>query len=616
MLSLFLIGAISIAAYSNSFQGVFTFDDHRNIVDNYYMKVDSLSLGELATASASGPSSHRWIPNLTFAMNYYFHGMDVWGYHLVNLAVHIVTAFGLFYLTQNILRLPVFSGRYGRGREIAFVVAVLWAVHPVQTNAVTYIVQRMTSMAAMFYILSLLCYVAGRRHGSTQFRYGLYSLSFLCGIMAIFSKENAVMLPLAVLALELFFLRGSILSWVEKKHAIYLVLAGCAVLAPVWFFMGPNPVEPIMAGYNSRYFTMGERLLTESRVVIHYLSLLGLPLPSRLNLNYDFPLSTGLLSPPQTLGALFAIAGLSWAVFYLFRRDRLLSFAILWFLGNLLIESSFIALEIVFEHRLYLPSMFVILAFVSLIYRSAANRISLVRAAFAVVAVFFVIVTWQRNALWSDPVSLWSDVVAKSPKLARANYALGVSLERAGNHQAAEDFLLRAVALDPEDSTVYFNLAFFYEERNEFSAAINALRTALKKKKPFPGRIYGSLSRVYRKAGDHVRALQTAALALDYEPQNLDALLSRGIALEALGRHVEALEVYRQAYDSGLRSADFYNNWGVTCYSLGQLDQAVAYFKIALGFDPEHKETHYNLGIAYGSMGLLEEARREMRLGM
>lgn len=615
--ALCFIGVISTVAYSNSFQGVLTFDDRHNIIENYYLKIDSLSPVDLIAAATQGPSGHRWVPNFSFALNYYFHKLDVWGYHLVNLVVHIVTACGLYLLAQRILLLPVLASRYGRrAAEVAFVAAVLWAVHPVQTNAVTYIVQRMTSMAAMFYVYSLLFYVVGRRRKQASTRFAFYLSSLLCGVLAVFSKENAVTLPLAILAIEVFFMRQAAWSWGDKKHIVYLVLAGCALLVPVWFFLGINPVSPIMAGYEARSFTLGERLLTEARVLLHYLSLLALPLPSRLNLNYDFPLSTGLFSPPQTVGALLVLGSLWWAVLYLFKRDRLLSFAILWFLGNLVIESSFIALELVFEHRLYLPSMFVSLAFIALLYRLAAERRYIVRGTVVVVGVIFVLLTWQRNELWGDQVRLWTDVVAKSPQLARAHYGLGVSYQEAGDYQAAEESLLKAVALAPEDSTVYFNLAILYEKQNNFEAAIKALRTALVKKNAFIDMVYAGLSRVYRKAGDYPRAMQAVDLALKYGPGNPEALLSKGIVLEALGRHAEAMTVYQRAFDSGLRSADFYNNWGMTCYSLGLLDQAVAYFKVALEFDPDHKETHYNLGIAYGNMGLLEKARQEMRLGM
>ncbi|HHO47296.1 MAG TPA: hypothetical protein ENN06_02390, partial [Desulfobacteraceae bacterium] len=379
-----IIIAVLSAAYANSFQGVFAFDDFSNIVDNRFLAKPDFSPAALKNAATREGASHRWIPNLSFAANYALHGRDVAGYHLVNLAVHIATALSLYFLFLATLRSPALRGRITHASEIAFLAALLWAVHPVQTNGVTYIVQRMTSMCALFYISSLLLYVRARLAGTGSPSVFLcYALSLLLGGLALLSKENAASLPFMILAYEFFFLREGntapdlrkIVAW---STGALLVLAAVSVA-----YLGQDLLSAIARGYEARDFTMGERLLTQPRVIFLYLGLLALPLPARLNLNHDVAVSHGFFSPPQTFFAVIGLAILAACVFFLYRRNRLLSFGLLWFLATLVIESSVIPLEMVYEHRLYLPSTMLFLSLTTLGYQAGRSpgRLQAVRIA-------------------------------------------------------------------------------------------------------------------------------------------------------------------------------------------------------------------------------------------
>ncbi|MDX1777172.1 MAG: hypothetical protein R3297_11365, partial [Desulfobulbales bacterium] len=138
--------------YSNTYDVPFIFDDFHNIVNNPFVTSDDLSWKTFKRLTFASPSRWRWLPNITFGLNYHVGGLDVSGFHLVNIAIHVMTAFFLYLLARLTLELPVMAGRYAKTTEIALAAALLWAVHPLQTNGVTYIVQRMTSMAAMFSI--------------------------------------------------------------------------------------------------------------------------------------------------------------------------------------------------------------------------------------------------------------------------------------------------------------------------------------------------------------------------------------------------------------------------------------------------------------------------------
>jgi len=240
--------------------------------------------------------------------------------------------------------------------KVSLFAALLFICHPIQTQSVTYIVQRMTSMAGMFYLLSFVLYIQGRLSpGYPRFIYfGGMVLSYLLGV---FSKENAAILPFFIALYEFYFFQKGELTPRNKKTVLGLVLS-LLILGGIGFFIwGQRYIQVTIEGYQTRTFTMAERVLTQSRIVLYYLTLLIYPYPSRLNLDYDFPISRSILDPPTTLISILIIAGLIGYSIWTAKKRPLLSFFILWYFGNLLIESSIFPLEMVFEHRLYLPSI-------------------------------------------------------------------------------------------------------------------------------------------------------------------------------------------------------------------------------------------------------------------
>jgi tetratricopeptide (TPR) repeat protein len=315
----------------------------------------------------------------------------------------------------------------------------------------------MNSMAALFYLLALFAYVRGRLAGRWGVRLGWFGGAAGAGLLAFWSKEIALTLPVFIVLYEWYFLQDLKCGWL-KKHGL---LVGCGigllVAAAFFFYYGRDPFTGLLAGYAGRDFTLVERLLTETRVVIFYLSLLFFPWPGRLNLDHDFAISQSLLAPPNTILALAALVMLLAAAVFLARRQRLLSFGLIWFLGNLAIESTVVPLEISFDHRLYLPAMLLILALVAFWHENLSGNYGKL---LAVVAVALVLTFWthQRNRIWANPVSLWSDCAAKSPAKARVHGNLGVALKRAGRLAEAEDHFLETIRLDPTFFEAYNNL--------------------------------------------------------------------------------------------------------------------------------------------------------------
>lgn len=454
-LKVLLLALITAAVYSNTLNNQFVFDDSR-IYLNPHIRLSTLDLDGLANAWQESEPRSRPLVNTSFAINYFFHQYQVQGYHLVNIAIHIITGIFLFLLIKTTLSLPALAGKYQWG-WLPFLSALIWLVHPVQTQSVTYTIQRMNSMAAMFYVIALLAYVRGRLSGHLWRKILLFGLAIMGWLLALWSKEIAVTLPLFVCLYDWYFIQDLECGWLKKYGLLIGGVFCLLLLATLLFYFGNDPFSSLLAGYGSRDFTLGERLLTEIRVVIFYLSLLVLPLPSRLNLDHDFAISQSLFAPINTILSLAALCLLLGLVVYLARRQRLLSFGILWFFGHLVIESTFVPLEIIFDHRLYLPSMILIpagLVFWRECLPDSSGRILLV-AALVLVLSFW---TYQRNRAWADPVALWSDCTQKSPDKARNHSNLGVALKRAGRLAEAESHFLTTVRLDPSFFEAYNNL--------------------------------------------------------------------------------------------------------------------------------------------------------------
>ncbi|MHB8766516.1 MAG: hypothetical protein ACYDA8_19570, partial [Deferrisomatales bacterium] len=335
------------AVYWKSLPFSFQYDDFRNIAYNPALEVHSLSPGELlgVTGQTMYVGGNRPLAYMTFAVNRYLGGDDPWGYRLVNVGIHAAAAALVFLLA---CRLSVLAGGVPRPGW-AWAAAAWWALHPVQTSTVVYVVQRMTSLATLFYLGGLLAYLRGRCRRQPWWFAPAAALFYL----GCQTKEIAFAFPAALVLAELaFFPTARRLLARRPWLAAAVPLAGVAALA--W------ALQRYRGGYAEYPFTWQQRLLTELRVVAHYLGLLAVPHPSRLVADYNWSVSTGLWSPATTLAALvlhlWLLAAGTWALV----RRPLYGFALVAFYLHLVIESSVIPLDLVFEHRLYLPSAFLI----------------------------------------------------------------------------------------------------------------------------------------------------------------------------------------------------------------------------------------------------------------
>ena len=365
-----LIAGVALAAYSNTFQVPFQFDDRPNITQNPGLQIHILTWDRLERlVQNTYKESLRIFSSFTLALNYYFGGFNVFGYHLVNFLIHVGTGIILYWFLILTFNLPSLKERYGDvSYRVALFASLIFISHPVQTESVTYIVQRMTSLGGMFYLLSMVLYVKGRLSSGKGRLFYFVGLGFSY-LFGIFSKENVALLPLFIALYEFFFFQNLDLSPKNRK-ALFSLIGILVILGASGFILwGERYISVVVEGYRYRTFTMSERVLTQFRVVLYYLTLLMYPHPARLNLDYDFSLSRTVLDPPATLLSILIVLGLIGYSFRAARKRPVLSFGILWYFGNLVIESSIFPLEMVFEHRLYLPAIGPFLLFSLLVVR-------------------------------------------------------------------------------------------------------------------------------------------------------------------------------------------------------------------------------------------------------
>lgn len=501
MLYLFCLFVLGFALYSHILKSPFVLDDADNITRNAHIRMTEISWDALKDAAFKSLRQHRPLANVTFALNYYLGGYNTFGYHIFNILIHLACGAIVFFLFRITLRLdgPAIKRRWISVDHIAFFGAVLWLVHPLQIQAVTYIVQRMTALMALFYLLSLLFYAKARYRqtrfsrlaiegslaqagatpaGTLNFKtLALYIGALICGLLSAGSKENAAMLPCFIFLYEWFFIQNLDIGWLKRRSGVILLIV-VLLGATAYFVFDGHPIEKLLMRYDGRDFSMTQRVLTQFRVVLFYISLMLFPHPSRLNLDHDFSLSRGLLTPVDTLPAMMCVVGLLVMSAWIARRERLVSFAILWFLGNLLIESSIIPLELVFEHRLYLPSVFLLLAFVMLCVRGMAFR-KVVVVILGAICVILAAWTYERNTLWRDTITLYRDCVQKSPDKARPHILLGTALMRAGRYRQSIVQFRNALAIDPTIIQLHNNMGISLVSLGDYEAGIAHFKKAL-----------------------------------------------------------------------------------------------------------------------------------------
>jgi tetratricopeptide (TPR) repeat protein len=594
--------------YGNSLKAEWHLDDYANILYNTNLQIENFAPSTLYRAIrmpyTSGERISRPLARLSFALNWYWHGHDLSGYHLFNICVHLLAAV-LLYLTilELLSQSPVLKNRYVGNRQfIALLATVLWAANPIQTQAITYIVQRMASMAAMFFILAFYLYLRGRASATKKQRSLCWLSAGAAFIAAMASKENTALLPLAVILTEVVFFQDLGRPEIRRR---WLWIAGIAVIA---FFIGTSllflkgDLSTILKGYDVRPFTPIERMLTQPRVLWLYISLLFYPTPSRLTPEHEIDISTNLIQPWTTLPAILGLISLVAVSIMVMRRRPLLSFAILFFLLNHAIESSFIPLELVFEHRNYLPSMFFFLpvaaGFKQLLdyYRDRRKSMYAILVGFGILLmVGWGMGTHIRNMDWSTEETLWRDAISKAPKSYRPihNLAWGY-FERTGQLDKAYKLYQNAYDLQMHTrmhaALPLNNMANIHFIRGEYPQAAELWQKALSYAPQNPDYIY-RYAQTLTRIGHYDQAMVYADRLIEIGKHQSDAKSLEGRLLLLQNQPQKALSILREVYRRTPQHPLSSYRLALTFVALGHYTQAEVLLRQALGLDPENLGT-------------------------
>ncbi len=575
---LMLVGAAFHSALDNDFH----FDDEESITRHGPVRIQRLTGAALWRAASESFIPTRPLPSATFAVDWWRGNGSPGPFQWTNLCLHAANS--LLVLGLFVLVMRTVLGVSAMAIWPSFFGAALWSVHPIQVQAVTYVVQRMAELSALGTIGAVGCYLLARRPNGSRLWFVMAGFFALIGIL---SKENAWVTPVLILLAEYTVVRHGQKLFQRRSDFAVMGFFGAAAAYLVFDLLAHGMVTrwaEVYTGYDGRGFSLKERLLTQPRVILFHFSQLLWPLPGRFSPEHDFELSRHLLQPLSTIFALLA------AVFWLGvgvalalkRNARAIGFFMLWVPCTLVIESTVIPLEMVFEHRMYLPLVGVF----GLISLAAAyvmsrwwSRSGWVRLAgsllFASVLAGLIASTNKVVPNWRNSLSLYRTAVAHAPGSSRAWGNYGVALLKAGETAEARSALERAIALNSADTKVVENYAVLLMDEGELVKARSLLHGLLRTDRVEPS-VYNHLGELALKSGDYASALGWFYRARDAYPWNPVYYWNiaytherRGECREALANWNEYLTIQHRAEDRVIVSEhilESYHQPGGSCY--------------------------------------------------
>jgi tetratricopeptide (TPR) repeat protein len=661
---LLVISLLGLICYSNTFQASFQWDEDVMIVTNPIVKDFDYFLhpSKAKEQPEYGSFRRRYVSYLTFALNYYFHGLDVKGYHVFNVSIHILNALLVYSFVVLTLRTPYFNGSAIRENSglIALFSGLLFVSHPVQTEAVTYIMQRFASLVAFFYLLSITLYVMWRLSTSRK-SIALYLMCLLSALLAINTKENSLTLPFAIMLYEGFFFKGSKKARILPLIPLFLLLA----VFPIMLADTGMPVEKLLfsqeelvvdesvskSHFSENYVRFKSHgpvyLATQFRVIVTYMRLLLLPVNQ--NIDYDYPVFKSFFNPNVFLSFFFLFGIFALGV-YLFRRSRisnyslrsgkvidpgdrdswihsspvnhyslrLVAFGIFWFFLTLSVESSILPIgNMLVEYRVYLPSVGVFIIFSSLTLALVnANTNPAIRK--IVICIFILIVlvlssaTFARNSVWQTRLSLWADAMSKSPNKARPHLYLGHAYMKNDLIDEAINEYEIVLALDPYEENIHLHLGNAYLKKNLTDKAIKEYKTILTHK-PNDADAHFYLGGAYIKKNLTDKAIKEYKTAITINPDSAIIHYKLGSAYQDKGMLNMAIDQYKTGLELKPGSTTIHYSLGTAYQAKGMLNMAIDQYKAGLKINPDSAEFHIKLGMIYKSRGFLEKSIEHYR---
>ncbi len=602
---------ISFVVYFNALFGDFVYDDISQIVNNPWItnirNIPTIfsksvwSFEELGTSNYYRPMMH-----IVYMLNYHLFGLKPWGFHLVNILFHFGASVLVFLVVRRLLT-EHRDSMCSVYLSPPFIAAMLFASHPIHTEAVTWIAGLPDVAFSFFYLLSFYLYML--------FREGVkrgYLLSILSFSVATLFKEPALTLPIMLIAYDYLLKKSdeTILA-VIKRYMPYVAISGVYLLVRYSALRGFAPLE------SYSYLSTYQFIINVFPLFREYLT--SMLWPFDLNLWHTFhPISSlfeakGMISIVVTV--LFFIGAVA-----AYRKDRVIFFSLFLVVVPLLPVFYIKAIggKPFAERYLYLPSVgfvFLLAIFLSWARENLPRAVRSITIVFIVIGALYTGETITRNNVWQDNFNLWSDTVKKSPDSEIAHHNLGLAYRSKGQLDKAIEEYLTALWLNPKNARVHNNLGAAYASQGQLDRAIAEYQIALRLK-PDDAKAHNNLGVAYRSQGQLDRAIAEYLTALRLSPDYTDAHNNLGLAYRSQGQLDKAIAEYLTALRLKPDLVEAHNNLGVAYASQGQLDRAIAEFQTTLRLKPDLVEAHNNLGRAYASQGQLDRAIAEFQTAL
>ncbi len=583
---IFALILISLLAYANSYQGVFLLDDQIRIVENE--AIHDFSWPWKFLDNVRRPMLH-----FTLALNYKMGGENPFGYHFFNLAVHLIAGLALFGIIRQTCLLPGHRAYFGREiNPFAFMVSVLWLVHPLQTQSVTYVIQRAESMMGMFFFLGLYAAIRYFRNSRVLWAVAAGIASLLSGL----TKEVAVVLPIIILFYDRAFISSSWKKCLKKNNVIYFGLS-ITWLAMGYLLMTAHPVEVApSAGIGYKGITSWQYALNQPRVILHYLRLAAWPHP----LVFDY----GWL-PAENVGEmiapLLAVLCLIGIFISFYKHYPVTGFLGISFFIVLMPSSSFIPLkDLAFEQRMYL-SLAPFLALVSSGIFTVLKKVTkegASRKALLLICVFGLsgvlgFLTFQRNKDYHSGLVMWQDTAEKRPLNPRALNNYGLYLFNKGETKRAMALFRKSLQFNP-DAKAHTDFGSYLLKEGKTEEGLAYLQKAIT--------LDDGYADAYMNVGAALAGRKRLAQAIPYylkvialEPDYAAAYNNLGAVLADLGRYQEAITYYQKAIKLGFERGGVYHNLGVASAMTGKPYEAIEAIEQALRLRPDLEQARRHL---------------------
>ncbi len=635
-----VFGLIIIAFGFILYSGIF--DNSSHFDDAFWQKHGAIK--DLSEPGAIfGINPLRSVIFFSLAIQYSLHGFELSWYYLFNILVHIINSLLVYSLVVSTLSTPLIKDKGWRehAKLIALFCALIYISHPIMTQAVAYIYQRLALLATMFYLTTILFYARARLSENMRARY--FILTGLSLILGLFTKEITFTAPMMIVLYELIFFRKRF-SFRNK----YFIIACFTLLAAAAAFLYSGLVQRISTNtfsgellyYTAEKINSYNYLLTEFRVVADYIRMLFLPVAQ--NLDYEYALSTSLIDSIVILSLLLHIAVISFGI-YIFKKNRIVTFAILWFYLTLSVESSIIPIkDVINEHRLYLPMFGFALLLATTLYKLLA--IKSIKPFVAVSAILILIctgLTLNRLQVWENEFTLWNDVIEKSPGKARGYVNRGEQYKKAGKFQLALSDLNKAIELDTLIVNAYLNRAAALSALRRYGEAIKDFDRYIYKAK---GNSIGYLGRAdaWLAKGKYRKAIKDYSVLIRRRKGDYNSFFNRAICFERLNKfnkaakdyikaagfngkyydiyirigdmffgnqnYKRAIDNYTEAIKFNPRGFDAFNNRATTYFFINNYADAAKDFEKALNINPNFAKGYINLGLTYAARNRYDDA--------